>query len=232
MTDLEALHRAVLLTPDDDLPRLVLADALDMTGDPKGAERAAFIRLHVEYAREHRKTYRARLERKIRDAMKGVVPFRAWPWLNEILDGTRFGLTVDGWRYAIGGAAGRVHVRRGFVERVECRLAYFVEHAADFFARWPVQRVVLLDCDPFDDPQVSDYVELVGPAEPWRWVADAAATRPDRNAWELPPAMVRTGGGFYESRRAAYDALSADAVAWGRSLVPGLEPAAAGGRVG
>ena len=120
MTDLEALHRAVLLTPDDDLPRLVLADALDMTGDPKGAERAAFIRLHVEYAREHRKTYRARLERKIRDAMKGVVPFRAWPWLNEILDGTRFGLTVDGWRYAIGGAAGRVHVRRGFVERVEC----------------------------------------------------------------------------------------------------------------
>jgi uncharacterized protein (TIGR02996 family) len=44
MTDLEALHQAVLDHPDDDTPRLIYADALEDAGD---SERAAFIRAHV-----------------------------------------------------------------------------------------------------------------------------------------------------------------------------------------
>lgn len=48
MTDLEALHRAVLDTPDDDTPRLIYADALEIEGD---ADYAAFIRADVEFAR-------------------------------------------------------------------------------------------------------------------------------------------------------------------------------------
>lgn len=47
MIDLEALHRAVLLDPWDDAPRLFYADALeDLEPD-----RAAFIRLGVGIAR-------------------------------------------------------------------------------------------------------------------------------------------------------------------------------------
>lgn len=46
--DFEALLRAVFHHPDDDTPRLVLADYLDDTGD---AERAAFIRLQCRIAR-------------------------------------------------------------------------------------------------------------------------------------------------------------------------------------
>jgi uncharacterized protein (TIGR02996 family) len=44
MTDLEALHRAILGHPDDDTPRLIYADALDEAGE---GDRAAFIRLQV-----------------------------------------------------------------------------------------------------------------------------------------------------------------------------------------
>lgn len=44
MTDLEALHRAVLEHPDDDTPRLISADALEESGE---TERAAFIRAQV-----------------------------------------------------------------------------------------------------------------------------------------------------------------------------------------
>ena len=48
MSDLDALLRAVLDRPDDDTPRLVYADALDDLGF---ADRAAFVRQHVEAAR-------------------------------------------------------------------------------------------------------------------------------------------------------------------------------------
>ena len=44
MTDLEALHRAILQYPDDDTPRLLYADALEEAGE---SERAAFIRGQV-----------------------------------------------------------------------------------------------------------------------------------------------------------------------------------------
>lgn len=40
----EALLRNILLNPDDDLARLVYADYLDETGDPKDAARAGVIR--------------------------------------------------------------------------------------------------------------------------------------------------------------------------------------------
>ena len=43
-----ALRRAVCAAPDDDLPRLVLADYLDESGDAGDADRAAFIRAQCE----------------------------------------------------------------------------------------------------------------------------------------------------------------------------------------
>lgn len=48
MSDLDALLRAVIASPDDDTPRLVFADCLD---DHDEHTRAAFIRTHIELAR-------------------------------------------------------------------------------------------------------------------------------------------------------------------------------------
>jgi uncharacterized protein (TIGR02996 family) len=48
MTDLDALRRAVLAAPDDDLPRLVYADCAEESGDPEYAE---FIRAQIELAK-------------------------------------------------------------------------------------------------------------------------------------------------------------------------------------
>src|SRR5690349_17506264 len=45
MTDRDALLKAILADPDDDIARLVYADCLEENGDP---DRAAFIRLQVE----------------------------------------------------------------------------------------------------------------------------------------------------------------------------------------
>src|SRR5262245_63054098 len=47
MTD-EPLYRAVVAAPDDDAPRLVLADWYEEHGQP---ERSAFIRVQIELAR-------------------------------------------------------------------------------------------------------------------------------------------------------------------------------------
>ena len=49
--DGQALRRAVCAAPDDDLPRLVLADYLDESGDAADADRAAFIRAQCEMER-------------------------------------------------------------------------------------------------------------------------------------------------------------------------------------
>ena len=48
MTERQALVKAMLAEPDDDLPRLVFADWLDENGDP---DRATFTRLQVEAGR-------------------------------------------------------------------------------------------------------------------------------------------------------------------------------------
>jgi len=49
--EFEALLHAVLEAPEDDTPRLVLADYLEESGHPAWAARAAYIRLQIEEAR-------------------------------------------------------------------------------------------------------------------------------------------------------------------------------------
>lgn len=51
MTDIDALHAAILAQPGEDTPRLMYADALDERGGPGDASRAAFIRAQCEIAR-------------------------------------------------------------------------------------------------------------------------------------------------------------------------------------
>jgi uncharacterized protein (TIGR02996 family) len=50
VTDVDALYVAVLDQPEEDTPRLALADALDERGAPGDCDRAEFIRLQIEIA--------------------------------------------------------------------------------------------------------------------------------------------------------------------------------------
>jgi len=51
MDDRHALMAAIIANPDEDTPRLVLADWLDENGDEHDHGRAEFIRLQCELAR-------------------------------------------------------------------------------------------------------------------------------------------------------------------------------------
>ena len=73
MTDLPALLAAVLAAPADDTPRLVFADWLDDHAGEDGERQAAFIRVHVAYARERRVTYQRKLERQIKRQLGACV---------------------------------------------------------------------------------------------------------------------------------------------------------------
>lgn len=119
MTDLEALHHAVLDRPDDDTPRLVYADALDDLGY---ADRAAFVRDQVEAARAapwEPAAIRARFHGVARDAAD----------LPALPDGL-------GW-------AARPF-RRGFPARVQARDGgAFVAAADRLYALAPVESLEL-----------------------------------------------------------------------------------------
>jgi uncharacterized protein (TIGR02996 family) len=51
MNDFQALYASICANPDEDTPRLMLADYLDELGDAASAFRADFIRTHCQFAR-------------------------------------------------------------------------------------------------------------------------------------------------------------------------------------
>lgn len=70
--DVEALYGAVFAAPEDDGPRLVLADALQELGDPRGE----FISLQLQRPRSQRSERRMQklLERHRREFLRGLAP--------------------------------------------------------------------------------------------------------------------------------------------------------------
>lgn len=117
-----ALRAAVRAAPSDDLPRLVAADWLDERGEP---ERAEFIRLQVEAARQkHRHTggragcRACELARRSRELVKRSLRGR-------FVIGRR--CELDGLESVTKGAphkgVARVRVQRGFVVGVTCHFS-------------------------------------------------------------------------------------------------------------
>jgi uncharacterized protein (TIGR02996 family) len=109
---------AVIAAPDDDLPRLVMADALDERGDPLGE----FIRVQVALAacwfcrgqpesQWHRCPECRANRRREEELFKGggFTPPVAWN-----------ATTVPGWDRELISAGPWLFVRRGFVEGVRC----------------------------------------------------------------------------------------------------------------
>ncbi|HET6574680.1 MAG TPA: TIGR02996 domain-containing protein [Fimbriiglobus sp.] len=124
-TDETALLSAVEANADDDLPRLVFADWLEEHGHPIRAE---FIRLQCEIAH---------LETDRRDDVRPH-HYGLWQRQAELLAAHRGDALGP-----LAGLPGTVDVRfdRGFVSRVELRVADFLDHGAALDAARPRPRV-------------------------------------------------------------------------------------------
>jgi uncharacterized protein (TIGR02996 family) len=124
MSTADALRRAIIDRPDDDLPRLAYADALDEAGDPARAE---FIRVEVELARipEHDPTRPA-----LEDREHDLLAAHEVPWLGDLASpGREPGDELVEW-----------HWHRGFVEEVAASPRWMLDHADGLFAAHPARR--------------------------------------------------------------------------------------------
>ncbi len=110
--------------PDDDTPRLILADWLDDHGE---SERAEFIRLQVESSRLGENDPRSvALDARA----EAILAERENDWLGKWTD------RLVRWTF-----------RRGFLDAVTLLPQTFLDHGEDMFAQFPVQRVRLVDPD-------------------------------------------------------------------------------------
>ncbi len=123
MTDRDALYRAVLGNPEDDTLRLVYADALEESGDPR---RAAFVRAHVELSRLPEYDT---LWVRARGHGYGRTFDPEWVAELELPDGIEW--ARDPFRRGLPGA---VRARDG---------AAFVAHADELFTRYPIEALEL-----------------------------------------------------------------------------------------
>jgi uncharacterized protein (TIGR02996 family) len=127
MTDHDALLAAVLALPEDDLPRLVLADWLEETGHPANAARAAFVRAQVAAERlPPGSAERAALEERSGEL------FRAYGagWNRQLPEWVSWQDTEVGYR-------------RGFVEELSTTPLRLFRDGGGLFAVAPVRTVRL-----------------------------------------------------------------------------------------
>src|SRR5262245_25975011 len=119
-----AFEADIIAHPDDDAPRLVLADWLEDHGDEHTAARAEFIRLQIELSRlPEEDARRAGLERR----GKELLDEHEKAWLGRLAD-----LVTDAvWQ-------------RGFPQRLKLGVRQFMENADELFRLAPVLHLQLL----------------------------------------------------------------------------------------
>lgn len=124
MTDEEALFAGVLAAPDDDVPRLVLADWLEEHGQE---DRAEFIRVQIERAGVPKAVPRfkecIRRERVLfaRNKETWLEPFQFWP------------------------GGGYVTFERGFISIIKASVDYLLLNAEKLWRRAPIREVYVTD---------------------------------------------------------------------------------------
>lgn len=212
MTDRDALLQCVLDAPDEDGPRLVLADFLEEAGE---VDRGEFIRVQIRLAGlDHDVTFgtlcvdgqcqrcdeQATLRRRERELL---VHRLTWlPPACMALESQRAGDACQ-WR-------------RGFVESIACTLGDWLEHGPAVVQCQPVREVRVTDREPANGP----------PTWGW-WNADAATTdfHPASNLpgelWRLLPGGTVWGDSHkdYDTEADALSALSAACIAWAKAAV-------------
>ncbi len=111
----------IVANPDDDTPRLVMADWLEERGHD---ERARFIRVQIERSKlsEHS---------------------RRW-WDLRIEEARLLAAHEDAWLGKLRKMLTRVEWRRGFVERVTLGVGQLAKHAGDVFTLTPVYHLQIM----------------------------------------------------------------------------------------
>jgi uncharacterized protein (TIGR02996 family) len=120
----EDLLPAVLAAPDDDLPRLVYADALEETGNSSDIARAEFIRVQIELTRTP-----GRVDLVAREA--ALLAVHGEKWLAP--------LRAKG--EALESKSTHGQFRRGFVEVVWMPAKIFIRRALSLFVQSPAREL-------------------------------------------------------------------------------------------
>ena len=122
-----ALLRAIRDCPDDDLPRLALADWLEEAGDP---DRAAFLRAQVELSRLAEDDPR---RPELEDREHELLAEHEADWLaaavGNVADTGSPESVLTGWRF-----------ERGFITEVAATPLFLLDRGRDLFAGHPVRR--------------------------------------------------------------------------------------------
>ena len=218
-TDRDALRAAILAQPDDDTPRLAFADMLDEEGEHGWADTIrAEIAAHA--AGRVADTWAAMLTRYLKDWYDEDLtePPNAPEWCSLVPREARGDDTI-----ALGLCP------RGFVGGVSCSFAEYRRHAAAWFAKWPVQHVILFDKRPHIWADTGCLPATQRPPGRFAWLSDAVpendldspAVLPrewvrDMTRWNLGRASPDAPGCWFDTVEEACAALSEHCVALGR----------------
>lgn len=133
MSERDALLRAVLMEPADDVRRLAYADWLMERGEPAGRQRGLFVRYQLDRAYHDSMGDTGDRSTEYPEA-DDLWPNVEWPDSAHSL----FAIAGDrrniAWRW-----------RRGFIDRLELPAAEFFRHAEAVFRAHPVEEVRLTD---------------------------------------------------------------------------------------
>lgn len=157
MTDTEqSLFDAVLANPDDDLPRLVMADWLDENGDPV---RAQYIRDSIDF---HNHPHRDAILTKEYDARDGVND--VWMRGFDLYRAIETAWMENGQKWAVESRTGlsatyNLTWSRGFPGELLCDLNDFMLLAPYVGKKWPLTKVKLIDRQP--DPIGEEFCWLL-----------------------------------------------------------------------
>lgn len=209
----QLLLKSVLAEPLDDTVRLAYADCLEEAGR---AGWARLIRVQVELAAGNSRPGLCDEEYEaFKDATEDLIGTLGPFWTVDCSKHVRADCHAD-----VGCPCDFV-VRRGFVERVRCRMDDWVRHGRDLVRRHPVGRVSLSDRNP-----TVEVGPLGGYIYTW-WCPPRSRVNPLHVDAEIPADIwrlvhnPRTGtGGFvlgFTTADAAYDALSRACLEWASS---------------
>ena len=152
-TDLDGLLAGILASPDDDLPRLMYADALDEAGEHSRAE---FIRVQVEIARIADKkgivhsVVRGDLLRRADELLHASLLAaldmpQIWPAWSHTLDVYHWSQWwINDWFEEPNRRQAACYHHRGFVEAVIASQDLWFAHGDHIIARHPIREVRLV----------------------------------------------------------------------------------------
>lgn len=134
MTDLEALYAGICAQPDEDTPRLALADFLDEQGGKDNQYRADFIRTHCQLSREEpwSKAWRGLNAKwvKLRDRADQLAAKHKLPWVSHFKGRIR-----------------AFYFERGLVGELTLFSKRFVSEGASYFEQDPIRGVKFVKLD-------------------------------------------------------------------------------------